>query len=267
MGASPVGALLSMSGISKTYSRGERRHRVLVDVALEVAAGEIVAVVGQPADGKTTLLRIAAGLERADHGAVTFDGRELTRLSDGERSTLLRDEIAWTHRAGTGVNFEILDYVGMPLVTRGRQRRREAEDLALEALERVGVPGIARRRWDELSNWERVMVAFARGIVRKPRLMIVDDVIHGLGMSRTHQAGELLCALVDELGCGVLMSASDLETALVPAECVWGFERGRLKLMSDQTGAKADLELLFGESGRAADVIDLQERARQSSGS
>ena len=70
--------------------------------------------------------------------------------------------------------------------------------------------------------------------------MIVDDVIDGLGMRKTREAGELLRSLVGELGCGVLMSASDLEVALV-ADRVWSFERGGLKLLSDQTRTHADV--------------------------
>lgn len=82
------------------------------------------------------------------------------------------------------------------------------------------------------------MVGFARGFACRPRLIVVDDVIEGFGMTRTQEAGELLLEFVQETGCGVLMSASEVEAALV-ADRMWGFERGRLKLMSDMTRASA----------------------------
>jgi ABC-type Mn2+/Zn2+ transport system ATPase subunit len=110
----------------------------------------------------------------------------------------------------------------------------------MAALERVGVQDVARRRWAELSNWERVLVAFARGVASQPRLMIVDDVIDGFGMSKTREAGELLSSLVQELGCGVLMSVSDPEAALV-ADRVWSFDRGALKALSGAAGTQADV--------------------------
>lgn len=244
--------LLSLSGVAKGYRRGGRWLRVLSDVSLNVDSGEIVAVAGGRGEGKTTLLKIAAGLELPDAGEVYLGNVDLARCSDGERSRFLGDEISWVHRDGTGLRFEVIDYVRLPLAIgrRGRRRRRAVEKLAMQALERVGAAECARQRWEELSNWERVLVAFARAAIGEPRLMIVDDVIDGLGMRRTREAGELLGSLVRELGCGVLMSVSDLEAALV-ADRVWSFERGGLKLMADQTRIRAD-------------IIDFPGSARQS---
>jgi len=242
--------LLSLRGVGRGYRRGGRWLRVLVDVSLDVGSGELVAVVGARGEGKTTLLKVAAGLELPDEGAVCLGDRDLTRCSDDERSRYLGTEIAWVHREGTGVKFEVLDYVGLPLAMGRGRGRRVAETRAMQALERVGAADCAHQHWEELSNWERVLVGFARGAVGEPKLMIVDDVIEGLGMRRTREAGELLRSLVGELGCGVLMSASDLEVALV-ADRVWSFERGKLKLLSDQTPADAD-------------IIDFPGGARQS---
>ena len=232
--------LLSLRGVGKGYRRGGRWLRILADVSLDVGCGELVAVVGSRGEGKTTLLKIAAGLELPDAGEVCLGKIDLARSSDEERSRQLGGEIAWVHREGTGVNFEVIDYVGLPLAMGRGRGRRGAERLAMEALERVGAADCVHQRWEELSNWERVLVGFARGVVGEPRLMIVDDVIDGLGMRKTREAGELLRSLVGELGCGVLMSASDLEVALV-ADRVWSFERGGLKLLSDQTRTHADV--------------------------
>jgi len=230
--------LLTVRAVHKSYRRGERRLRVLEDVSLTVAAREIVAVLGSRYEGKTTLLKLAAGLERPDAGEVWFAGRELGSLRARERERLLGDEIAWIDSEGTGLEFEVLDYVGLPL--RMRCGARDADDRAMTALERVEVPDIARRRWAELSNWERVLAAFARAIASAPRLMVVDDVLDGLGMSKTREASELLCSLVQELGCGVLMSASDIEAALL-ADQVWSFDQRTLRPISDQGGGEADI--------------------------
>ena len=72
------------------------------------------------------------------------------------------------------------------------------------------------------------------------KLLVIDDLMDGLGMRRTRQAGELLCSLVGELGCGVLMSASDLEAVLV-ADRVLYFERGGLKVISDHGAYEAEV--------------------------
>jgi predicted ABC-type transport system involved in lysophospholipase L1 biosynthesis ATPase subunit len=232
--------LLALRGVCKGYARGERTVRVLVDATLEIGRGEVVAVVGSREEGKTTLLKIAAGIEAPDAGEVRFGDADLTCSSDEERSRLLGSEIAWTHREGTGVKFKVLDYVGLPLAIGRGCRQRQARDLALEALERVGAASCAGQHWAELSNWERLLVALARGISASPRLLVVDDMMDGFGMRRTREAGELLLGLVGELGCGVLLSCTDLEAALI-ADRVWSLEGGRLSLLAAQQGGQADV--------------------------
>ncbi len=239
--------LLALQGVSRSFQRGRGRLRVLAGVSLEVGRGEIVAVVGSRAEGKTTLLEIAAGIDLPDEGQVWLGDVELTGLSDESRAGLLGPDIRWVRREGTGLGFEVLDYVGLPLAVGGGQGWREAAKLALDSLARVGASGCAGRRWEDLSNWERVLVAFARGTVGSPRLLVIDDVLNGLGMRRTREAGELLCSLVQELGCGALMSASDLEAVLV-ADRVLCFEHGGLKVMS-------------GEAPYDAEVIQLRRSA------
>jgi predicted ABC-type transport system involved in lysophospholipase L1 biosynthesis ATPase subunit len=245
--------LLTLQWVCKGYARGKRRMRVLVNASLSVTPGGIVAVVGSRDEGKTTLLKIASGIEAPDTGEVWLGDVDLARSSDEARSRLLGAEIAWIHREGTGVKFRVLDYVGLPLAIGRGHGKREAQNLAMEALERVGAAGCAGQYWAHLSNWERLLVGFARGIASTPRLLVLDDMMDGLGMRRTREAGELLLALVGELGCGVLMSSSDLEAALI-ADRVLSLERGRLSLLSERAGGQAD-------------VIDFPSGARQYRGS
>jgi ABC-type cobalamin/Fe3+-siderophores transport system ATPase subunit len=110
----------------------------------------------------------------------------------------------------------------------------------MDALERVGAASCAGQRWTELSNWERLQVGLARGIAGSPKLLVIDDLMDGFGIGRTREAGELLLTLVREMGCGVLISCTDLEAALI-ADRVWSLEGGRLSLLSEQGGALADI--------------------------
>jgi ABC-type lipoprotein export system ATPase subunit len=243
--------LLRLSQIEKSYRRGERRLRVLAGVSLSVERGEIVAVIGSRYEGKTTLLRIASGIELPDAGEVIFEGRTLHDLSAREREQLLARSIAWVSREGTGLEFQVIDYVGLPLLIAGK-RPRAVEDAALSVLERVGAADVARRYWAELSNWERVLVSFARAITTAPRLLVIDDVLDGLGMSKTDQATDLLRTLVSEHGCGVLMSASDPEAA-IGADQVWSFAGGQLRMLAGRDRSAAEVILFPGGPGGRKD--------------
>jgi putative ABC transport system ATP-binding protein len=235
-----MGELLALQGVSKSYRRGDRRLRVLADVSLELEHCEIGVVVGARNEGKTTLLKIAAGIELPDTGEVRLGTHDLPLLGREERARLLGGEIAWIHREGPGVGLEVIDYLGLPLAMGRGRGRREARDRVRRALERVGAARCGRLRWEELSDWERVLVGLARGIVCEPRLLVLDGISDGLGMRRVHEAGELLLALVGELGCGALMSCTDLEAALI-ADRVWSLERGRLGLLAEHEVTEAEI--------------------------
>jgi putative ABC transport system ATP-binding protein len=235
-----VGELLSLRNVSKSFVRGGHPLDVLTDVSLEVAAGEIVAVEGPRYSGKTTLLRVAAGMVCPERGEVWFADRELTVLSDVKRERLLGREIRWSDREGPGTELKVREAVALPLMLGRGQLDPKA--LAEEALARVGVSDCAEQRWEDLSHYETVLAGLARGIAGCPRLLVMDDLLDALGRNRKQEIGDLLRSLVRELGFGVLMSVSDLETALV-ADRVWSLTRGGLMLMSDQAGA-TDAEII-----------------------
>jgi putative ABC transport system ATP-binding protein len=232
--------VLLISDVSKTYWRGGRPLEVLRDVSLRIGPGMVVAVVGERHEGKTTLLKVAAGIEAPDLGQVRFDGGDLCRLSARKRERLWGQEIAWTSRARPGLDWKMQDYVGLSLRTGRSLGRRVAQARAITALERVGAAECSTRHWSELSDWERMLIGLACGIVSRPRLLVIDDLFDGLGASRMQAAGELLASLARDCNCGVLMSAAGMEAALM-ADTVWLFDRGGLRLMSDQTSGGGEI--------------------------
>jgi ABC-type cobalamin/Fe3+-siderophores transport system ATPase subunit len=214
--------VLELGGVVRDYRRGRDRWRVLSGVSLTVAAGEFVGLLGGRGEGKTTLLEVAAGVEVPEAGRVCFEGRDLVSCSDDERSELLGDRIAWMPREDFG-EFMVLQYVALPLGMGRGIGMHSAEEQAMEALKRVGVEHCAERTWEELSDWDRLLVTFARGYASRPRLMVLDDLLDGLGAGGTREAGELLLGFARELGCGVLAGASDLG-ALLAAHRVLRFD-------------------------------------------
>lgn len=231
-----MASLLSVENVQKGHSRGGREWTpILADASLDVMRGEIVAVVGGRLEGKTTLLKLAAGVERPDRGVISLDGRPLTELMDHARPRVLGREIRWIDRDGPGLNVEVSEYVGWPLAPHGRGRRKVEREAAL-ALERAGASECSSRCWGELSNWQRVLVGLARAFAGNPRLAVIDDLLDGLGGRATEEASDLLRSLVEESEprCGVLMSVSDIESAMF-ADRVWSITAKRsLKPMSGQ---------------------------------
>ena len=213
--------VLRLEGVAQGFRRGRNRWRVLKGVSLTVAEGEFVGLLGGRGEGKTTLLQIAAGRDKPESGKVWFEGHDLAACSANERAALLGDRIAWMPRTDFG-EFDALRYIAIPLAT-GSVGMRAAEEQAMAALTRVGAGGCADCQWDELSDWDRVLVTLARGYASRPWLMVVDDLLDALGAGGTRQAGELLLSIARELRCGVLAGASDLG-ALLAADRVLRFD-------------------------------------------
>jgi predicted ABC-type transport system involved in lysophospholipase L1 biosynthesis ATPase subunit len=201
-------ALLSLSDVSVTFHRG-RRHllAVLRDVSLIVDSGEVVAVLAQRAQGKTTLLRVAAGMVRPNRGRVSVLEQNLWEISSRRRGSLLGSEIGWAGHTAPDLEVPMLTSVALPLL--GTCGRREAYSRATAALERVGALDCAEQFWASLADWERALVSIAHGIAREPRLLLVDDVTMSLGLGEVDDATRLLDSLAKERGLGVLMCVSD----------------------------------------------------------
>lgn len=207
---------LSLRGVWLSYPRG-RRHvvGVLVDVSLEVQRGEVVAVLAQRAQGKTSLLRVAAGIERPDRGSVLFEGRDMWRDEEGARRWGRRRRgtrspnvpIVLVRTTPPDVDVPVGEGMALPLM--GAHRGRRARELAARALEEAGAGECASRRWEDLSDGERARVAIAQGISREPRFLLVDDLTATLGLRETEEVAMLLHALAAARGLGVLMSVGD----------------------------------------------------------
>ncbi len=221
-----------IEGVWKGYSRGSQWTEVLASVSLDVQPGEVVAVEGGRFAGKTTLLKIAVGLERPDKGSVSLGGCRLTDCRDARQSHLLGHQIRWVDRRGPKMTMEVAKLVGLPQALHGR-RRRQAEQAAGQALERVGAQQCLGRRWGELSDWQRMLVSLARAFIGNPMTVVIDDLLDGLGGRGTEEASDLLRSLIEasEPRCGVLMSVSSTESAMY-ADRVWSITgKRRLKLM------------------------------------
>jgi ABC-type multidrug transport system ATPase subunit len=169
--------LLSFVNVSKRYHDGGREIPVLDGVSLDVDAGVSVGVLGARRSGKSTLLRLAAGITLPDHGSIRFQGRDITRMSGRERGGLLRGQIAFVSstdwRANPGES--VVDHVATSLGSEGLTTR-EARRRASRVLEEVEVgAGDAEASMTSLAPAERARVMLARALAHEPRLLVADE--------------------------------------------------------------------------------------------
>lgn len=207
-----MNALLAMREVSVRYRDGARELVALDRVSFDVLAGELVGVYGERRAGKSTMLRVAAGLRKPDDGAVELDGRDLARLSARQRPRLWRRggvALASCGLAPLSSAQPVVEHVALPLTGEGLTLR-EGEGLAREALRRLAIDAIAQTRIDRLSLSDRVRVELARAIVREPRLLLVDEPSVLPGPSDARQLQGVLRSLVCDDGIAVLIASEDL---------------------------------------------------------
>jgi ABC-type lipoprotein export system ATPase subunit len=229
-----MSSLLGLNDVYKSHWRGPHENVVLAGVSLHVQAGELVAIWGQRGAGKTTLARLAAGLEAPDRGTICFHGE---RLELAHSIQLLHDRIGWVRRAGPGSDelSTILDYVALPLL--GRYSPRNARRRASAMLRRVGVGECADARWSSLTDGQRTLVSIAHALVREPELLIADDPTAYLNvLQREEVMGHLRLACDDE-GLGILVTVPDMP-ALARADQIGSLSDGRLVLPPDSDGTE-----------------------------
>jgi ABC-type lipoprotein export system ATPase subunit len=216
-------SLLTLQGVSKTIAIGDREHRILREVDFDLDRGEYAVVWGRRGSGRSTLLRIAAGVEQPDAGSVRFEGVELK----GSAGEALGRGIGYCHlHFGSGEGRGALDAVMMGLLASGVPAAR-ARARAEKALERCGALAHRRSPAAGLDRADAVRVALARTIAQEPRLIVVDEPAHGVELMQRDGILLLLRTLANE-GIAVLASTGE-PTGLSDADRTLALSEGRLR--------------------------------------
>jgi len=212
--------LIELERVGKSYNRGSRV--ALDDVSMEIHAGEMVVVWGERRSGRSTLLRIAAGIEAPDTGTVRFDGDCLT----ARHRRLLGNGIGYCRlefRRNRGPT--VLDQLIVGQLGR-RVPQATALTKAWDALERVQARGCADLEAIDLKPDETVRVAIARTLTCKPRMLIIDEPTLGVDVVKRDAILKLLRSLADD-GIAVLSSTGD-GRGFLGADRVLALEEGKL---------------------------------------
>ena len=213
MQAAPFPPALELDGLTKSYREGDRELRVLDHVTLSVPAGQRVAVLGPSGSGKSTLLNLISGIDLPDAGVVRVDGRDLTALSERDR-TLFR-------RARVGIVFQffnllptltVLENLLLPIELKGAVGAEETAR-ARGLLDDVGLADRADTFPDRLSGGEQQRVAVARALVHEPTLVLADEPTGNLDQDTGQVVADLLDRLVRDRGRTLVVVTHSRELA------------------------------------------------------
>jgi lipoprotein-releasing system ATP-binding protein len=168
-------SFLEARGVVKSYPVGGAPLTVLRHLDLDVAAGEMLAIMGASGVGKSTLLHVLGGLDRVDHGTVTIEGIELTALPDAELVAFRNQRVGFVFQFHHLLpEFSALENAEMPMRI-ARMPMGEARPRAEELLRRVGLGERLVHRPGMLSGGEQQRVAVARALVMRPSILLADE--------------------------------------------------------------------------------------------
>jgi lipoprotein-releasing system ATP-binding protein len=220
-------AFVDVQGLNKVYQLGAQHIHVLRDLELHVAFGEMIAIVGASGVGKSTLLHLIGGLDRADSGQIVVADTDLRALDDSSLVQFRNRNVGFVFQFHHLMpEFDATENVEMPMrIARetGSSARRRAVDL----LSRVGLGERLKHRPSEMSGGEQQRVAVARALAMKPALLLADEPTGDLDETTADSLHELLKAMHAEQQLTSIIATHNPRLA---AACnrVFRLERGQL---------------------------------------
>ena len=205
--------IVRIRALSKRYVRGDQLIPVLVNIDLDVWAGDYVALMGPSGSGKTTLLNLIAGIDKPSSGSIHVGGVDIAELSDAE--------LAEWRAAHVGFIFQFynlmpvlsaFENVELPLLLTSFSRRERRARVEL-ALALVGLSDRADHRPNELSGGQQQRVAIARALITDPTLIVADEPTGDLDRTTGEEILSLLGKLNEELGKTIVMVTHDPKAA------------------------------------------------------
>lgn len=212
--------LLELKNIKKSFTPGED---VLDDICLTVARGEFVTLLGSSGCGKTTTLRIVAGLEQTDSGSVWINGQDVTKLPPDKRdvNTVFQNYALFPH-------MNVAENIGYGLKLR-KVPRGEIKKKVAQMLELVQLEGYEKRKPSELSGGQKQRVAIARALVNNPKVLLLDEPLGALDLQLRRAMQIELKHLQKKLGITFIYITHDQEEAINMSDRIAVMKDGRIE--------------------------------------
>ena len=223
-----MAAILEIQNVSKTFRGGVR---AVDDVTLAVEEGEFLTILGPSGCGKTTTLRMVGGFEYPDAGRIVLDGRDVTDLPPYRRpvNMMFQDFALFPH-------LTVAQNIGYGLAIAGMKKRDAAREVE-DALRTIELLDKADRRPAELSIGQKQRVALARALIRRPKILLLDEPMSALDAKLRESMQVELKRLHDQIGLTFMMVTHDQTEALVMSDRIVVMDTGRIV----QAGTPTDL--------------------------
>ena len=218
--------ILSLQNVSKQYPTDGQPVPALVDVSLDVAAGELLALVGRSGCGKSTLLNLAGAMDFPTRGTVLIDGVPTSGLDDAALTILRRNQVGFIFQSFQLLHtLTVYENVELPLLLAGMPGARATAD---ERLRWVELDGLGSRYPHQLSGGQMQRVAIARALVHSPKLLLADEPTGNLDTATGTLILDLLRRLTREQKTATILATHSQEAAAI-ADTVVRLRDGRIE--------------------------------------
>ena len=201
--------MLRIGDLSRSFREGQRVHRVLDHANAQIAAGEVVAIIGRSGSGKSTLLNLVSGIDRPDGGTIEFAGRMISALGEPERTLFRRKHVGFVYQLFNLLpTLDVEENVRLVLELNG-VHGAAARERSRAALAEVGLGDRLHSAVDVLSGGEQQRVAIARALVHEPALLLADEPTGNLDQDSAREIVPLLRALAQRRSAALLIATHD----------------------------------------------------------
>ena len=206
-----MNVLLKLNKVNLKYKTGKDNIRVLKDVNLTTKKKETISIIGESGSGKTSLIMLIGGLEKATSGKIFFQNNEITKLSEDEVSEIRRKNIGIIFQSFYLIpNYTAVENVALTLeLNKFKNPEKEARQL----LDRFGLSHRFNNLPSQLSGGEQQRVAIARAIAMKPELILADEPTGNLDTENSIMISDILFKYVKEEGTSLIMATHDPKLA------------------------------------------------------
>ena len=206
-------SVIQIENVTKTYQMGETEVRALRGVSLEIARGEMVAIVGPSGSGKSTLMNIIGCLDQPSSGLYQLDGVDVSKMNDDQLADIRNQKIGFVFQSFNLLpRTTALDQVELPMVYAGKPERRKR---ALDALSLVGLGDRTHHRPNELSGGQQQRVAIARALVNEPAIILADEPTGNLDSTSGEEIINIFKTLNQEKGMTIILVTHDPDVARI----------------------------------------------------